>query len=49
MRWISQVRLDAGGGYSQIRRAMAEGAMAAYPTGDTAKRLMNDGKTAKLG
>lgn len=49
MQWISQVRLDAGGGYSQVNRAIAEGAVAVHLTGDTAERLLDDGKFEKVG
>jgi len=49
MQWISQVRLDAGGGYSQIQRAIAEGAVGVHLTGDTAERLLDDDKFDKVG
>lgn len=48
MQWISQVRLDVGGGYSQIQRAVAEGAVGIHLTGDTAERLLDDGKFDKV-
>ncbi|HWW00610.1 MAG TPA: hypothetical protein VNZ64_13005 [Candidatus Acidoferrum sp.] len=49
MHWISQVRLDAGGGYSQSQRAIAEGAVGIHLTGDTAERLLGDDKFEKVG
>jgi hypothetical protein len=43
MKWFAQARLDAGGGFSQIERAIDEGAVGVHLTGDTAERLLNDG------
>lgn len=49
MKWISQVRLDSGGGYSQIHKAIDGGAVAIHLTGDTAERLLDDDKFDKVG
>ena len=48
MKWISQVRLDGGGGYSQIDKAIDQGAVVIQLTGDTAERLLDDGKFDKV-
>src|SRR5262249_5394050 len=44
MQWISQVRLDAAGGFSQIQRAIAEGAVGVHLTGDVGERLLDEDK-----
>ncbi len=49
MKWISQVRLDTGGGYSQIDKAIDQGASALHLTGDTGERLLDEGKFEKVG
>jgi hypothetical protein len=49
MKWISQVRLDADGGYSQIHRAIDEGAAGVHITGDTAESLLGRGEFDKVG
>ncbi len=49
LKWISQVRLDAGGGYSQIDKAIDQGAAALHLTGDTGERLLDEGKFDKVG
>jgi len=49
MKWIAQVRLDAGGGYSQIQQAIDQGATGVHVTGDTAEALMAQGKFEKVG
>jgi len=49
IRWFSQVRLDKDGGYSQIRRAIDEGATGVHITGDTAEMLLAEGKFDKVG
>ena len=49
MKWISQVRLEAEGGYSQIQRAIDEGATGVHITGDTAESLLKQGKFEKVG
>jgi hypothetical protein len=49
MKWISQVRLDADGGFSQIQKAVDEGAAGIHVTGDTAESLLAQGKFEKVG
>lgn len=49
MKWISQVRLDAGGGYSQIDKAIDRGAVAVHLTGDAAESLLDTDKFDKVG
>jgi len=49
IKWISQVRLDANGGYSQVRKAIDEGAAGAHLTGDTAERLLDANQFDKVG
>ena len=49
MKWFAQVRLDAGGGYSQIQKAIDEGAAGVHLTGDAAESLLNQGKFEKVG
>jgi hypothetical protein len=49
MKWIAQVRLDADGGYSQIQKAIDEGAAGVHITGDTAESLLAQGKFEKVG
>jgi hypothetical protein len=49
MKWFAQVRLDAGGGFSQIQRAVDEGASGIHLTGDAAESLLKEGKFEKVG
>ena len=49
MKWFSQARLDESGGFSQIQRAIDEGASAVHLTGDTCDRLLNNGEFEKVG
>ncbi len=49
MKWFAQVRLDAGGGFSQIQRAIDEGAAGIHLTGDAAEGLLDRGKFEKVG
>jgi len=49
MKWIAQARLDAGGGYSQINRAIDEGAAGVHITGDAAESLLKQGQFDKVG
>ncbi len=49
IKWISQVRLDAGGGYSQFDKAIDQGASALHLTGDTGERLLDEAKFEKVG
>lgn len=49
MKWFSQVRLDESGGYAQIQKAIDQGAAGIHITGDTAERLLTQGKFEKVG
>jgi hypothetical protein len=49
MKWFAQVRLDEGGGYSQIQKAVDEGAAGIHITGDTAESLLKQDKFEKVG
>ena len=49
MQWISQVRLDSNGGYSQIDKAVNSGASGVHLTGDTAEVLLDTDKFDKVG
>ena len=48
LKWISQARLDGGGGFSQIDKAIDQGAVAIHLTGDTGERLLDEGKFDKV-
>jgi hypothetical protein len=41
IKWFSQARLDADAGFSQIKRAIDEGATGVHLTGDTCEGLLN--------
>ena len=41
MKWFAQARLDGGGGFSQIQRAIDEGAVGVHLTGDTCEGLLS--------
>ncbi len=43
IKWIAQVRLDADGGFSQLQRAVDEGATGIHLTGDVAETLVRGG------
>ena len=49
MKWFAQIRLDADGGYSQIQKAVDEGAVGIHITGDKAESLLNQGMFEKVG
>ena len=49
IKWIAQARLDADGGFSQIRKAIDEGAVGVHLTGDTAESLLTRGEFDKVG
>lgn len=53
MQWIAQVRLGQmwgnEGGYSQVRKAIDEGAVAIHLTADAAESLLANGKFDKVG
>jgi hypothetical protein len=48
MKWISQVRLDEGGGFSQLQKASDQGAVGIHFTGDTCEHLLAQGKFEKV-
>lgn len=45
MKWISQVRLDESGGFSQTQKAADQGACAIHLTGDTCESLLQRGES----
>ena len=49
MKWFAQTRLDAGGGFSQIQRAIDEGAVGVHLTGDACESLLDQDKFEKVG
>lgn len=49
MKWFSQVRLDAAGGFSQIQQAVDQGAAGIHLTGDACENLLSQGKFDKVG
>lgn len=48
LKWIAQARPDAAGGFSQIQRAIDEGATGVHLTGDAAESLIDQGKLDKI-
>ena len=49
MKWFAKARLDTGGGYSQIQRAIDEGAVGVHLTGDTCEMLIKLEEFEKVG
>ena len=49
IKWVAQTRLDPSGGFSQIQRAIDEGAAGVHLTGDTCEGLLAQGKFEKVG
>jgi hypothetical protein len=49
MKWFAQVRLDADGGFSQIQKAIDEGAAGIHITGDAAESLLSGHEFDKVG
>src|SRR5258708_12710697 len=49
MQWFSQVRLDSGGGFSQVQKAIDQGAVGIHLTGDAAESLLTQDKFEKVG
>jgi hypothetical protein len=43
MKWFAQARLDSGGGFSQVQKAIDQGAVGVHLTGDTCENLLKDG------
>jgi hypothetical protein len=48
LKWFAQTRLDATGGFSQLQRAIDEGAVGVHLTGDTAESLLTQCKFEKV-
>ncbi len=48
LKWFSQVRLDSNGGFTQIQKAVDQGAVAIHLTGDCADGLVGQGKYDKI-
>src|SRR5689334_22613170 len=49
LKWFAQARLDAGGGFSQIQKAIDQGAVGIHLTGDAAESLLDQGNFDKVG
>ncbi len=49
MKWFAQVRLDSSGGYSQIQKAIDEGATGVHVNGDAAEGILAREEFGKLG
>jgi hypothetical protein len=49
MKWFAQVRVDGEGGYSEINKAVDEGAAGVHINGDAAESLLREGKFEKAG
>jgi hypothetical protein len=49
MKWFAQVRPDSGGGFSQIQRAIDEGAVGVHLTGDSCESLLSRKQFEKVG
>jgi hypothetical protein len=49
MKWFAQVRLDSGGGFSQIQKAIDQGATGIHLTGDAAESLIAQDKFDRVG
>jgi hypothetical protein len=49
LKWFAQARLDAGGGFSQIQKAIDQGAAGIHLTGDAAEGLLDQGTFDKVG
>lgn len=48
IKWIAQARLDGGRGFSQVQKAVDEGACGVHLTGDTCEGLLDQGKFEKV-
>jgi hypothetical protein len=48
MKWIAQARMDASGGFSQIQKAIDDGAAAIHLTADAAEGLLDSGQLDKI-
>ncbi len=48
MKWFAQARLDSNGGFSQVQKAIDQGAVGIHLTGDTGESLLRQGKFEKV-
>jgi hypothetical protein len=48
LKWFAQTRPDAAGGFSQIQKAIDQGATGIHLTGDACERLLDQGKFEKI-
>jgi len=48
IKWFAQARPDAAGGFSQIQKAIDQGAAGVHLTGDACEGLINQGKFEKI-
>jgi hypothetical protein len=48
IKWFAQTRLDAGGGFSQVQKAIDQGAVGIHLTGDACEGLLNQGTFEKV-
>lgn len=48
LKWFSQARMDADGGFSQIQKAIDQGASGVHLTGDACEGLLNQGAFDKV-
>jgi hypothetical protein len=48
MKWIAQARMDGSGGFSQIQKAIDDGAAAIHLTADAAEGLLDQGQLHKI-
>ncbi|MFO1499304.1 MAG: hypothetical protein U1G07_13060 [Verrucomicrobiota bacterium] len=49
MKWFAQARIDAAGGFSQIQKAIDQGAVGVHLTGDSCEALLTKGGFDKVG
>ena len=48
IQWFAQIRMDEAGGFSQIQKAVDQGATGIHMNGDAAEGLLNQGKLDKI-
>jgi hypothetical protein len=49
IKWFAQARLNGSGGFTQLQRAIDEGAAGVHLTGDAAEALLDQGKFDRVG